>query len=167
LGFKVIATGSAKSTDLIKAVGADEVVDYKIPEADQIADIVAKTGGKVFKVLDATAQNIPTSDPLFKATVDGEKRFTSTNDWTPHDTHGAFQFDPISLGPIGQPGAALNDSIESFIPFVYRLIEAGKITPAETVLIGKGGVQDAIDAYAFQTAGKGGSKKVIIKVTEP
>jgi hypothetical protein len=66
---------------LIKAVGADEVVDYKIPEEEQIADIVAKTGGKVFKVLDATAQNISTSVPLFKATTDGEKLFTSTNDW--------------------------------------------------------------------------------------
>jgi hypothetical protein len=66
---------------LCKSVGADEVVDYKIPESEQISEIVSKTGGKVFKVFDATAQNIATAAPLFKATEDGEKRFTSTNDW--------------------------------------------------------------------------------------
>jgi hypothetical protein len=72
------------------------------------------------------------------------------------------------LGPIGKPSAVeLNDSITGFIPYVYKMIEAGTITPSETVLVGKGGVQDAIEAYAFQTAGKGGNKKVIIKIADP
>jgi hypothetical protein len=71
------------------------------------------------------------------------------------------------LGPIGQSGQALNGIVTGFIPFIYKLIQAGKITPAETVVIGKGGVQDAIEGYAFQTSGKGGSKKVIFKVADP
>jgi hypothetical protein len=66
---------------VIKYYGADEVVDYKQPEAAQIDEIVAKTGGKVLKVFDATAQNVQTAPHLFKKTADGEKIFSSTNDW--------------------------------------------------------------------------------------
>ena len=46
-----------------------------------IADIVAKTGGKLFRVFDAVAQNIQFSVPMFNAIPEGTKYFTSTNDW--------------------------------------------------------------------------------------
>jgi NADPH:quinone reductase-like Zn-dependent oxidoreductase len=66
---------------VIKKYGADEVVDYKQPEAAQIDEIVAKTGGKVLKVFDAVGKNLETAPALFKKTIDGDKMFTSTNDW--------------------------------------------------------------------------------------
>ena len=66
---------------LIKSVGADDVVDYKQSEEETVKQIIDKTGGKLFKVYDATAQNVQTAAPLFKGTASGTKIFTSTNDW--------------------------------------------------------------------------------------
>jgi len=166
LGYKVIATGSSRSADVIKHYGADEVVDYKQPEAAQIDEIAAKTGGKVLKVFDATAQNVQTAPHLFKKTMDGDKIFSSTNEWTPLDTEGAFQFNPVGLGPIGRPTAtALNDSITSFLPYVHRLIQDKALWPSDTVVAGEG-FDHLFKAYEFQQAGKGGNKKVIVKIAD-
>jgi hypothetical protein len=46
-----------------------------------ISEIVSKTGGKLFRVYDAVAQNIEFSLPMSKALPAGKKYFTSTNDW--------------------------------------------------------------------------------------
>ena len=86
---------------------------------------------------------------------------------TPVESGGAFEFSPISLGPVGRPeGAPINKILHDSIPLVYALIEAGKITPAEYVQIGDEGVGNVIEAYAFQLAGKGGNKKVIVKIAQ-
>jgi len=166
LGYKVITTGSSGSADVIKQFGADEVVDYKQPEATQIDEIVAKTGGKLFKVFDVVGKNLETAPSLFKKTLDGEKIFSSTNDWTPLNTEEAFQFNPVSLGPVGQPTAtALNDSITGFLPYVYKLIQDKSLWPSDTVVAGEG-FEDLFKAYEFQQAGKGGNKKVIVKIAD-
>ena len=56
-------------------------MDYKIPQEDMIKEIVAKTGGKLSKVLDAAGQNVTTAAPLFKQLSSENKMFTSTDDW--------------------------------------------------------------------------------------
>jgi hypothetical protein len=77
-------------------------------------------------------------------------------------------FDPISLGPVGRPEATkLNKDIQAFLPLLYKLLETGKISPAEYVVIGDGGIESLPEAYSFQTAGKGGNKKVIVKIADP
>jgi hypothetical protein len=83
------------------------------------------------------------------------------------ETGGAFEFSPISLGPVGRPeGTAINKTLREAIPYIYSLIESGKVTPAEYVQIGNAGVECIIEASAYQAAGKGGNKKVIVKVAE-
>ena len=47
------------------------------------------------------------------------------------------------------------------------MLEAGKISPSEYVEVGDGGFESLIEGYAFQTSGKGGNKKVIVKVADP
>ena len=66
---------------MMKKIGVDEVVDYKQPEEAIIAEIVKKTGGKMFRMFDAVAQNIKFATPMFKEIEGTEKWFTGTNDW--------------------------------------------------------------------------------------
>lgn len=65
----------------MKHYGADEVVSYKQSDDAIIDEIVSNTGGNLFKVYDATSQLLHMAAPLFKKTKDGDKYFTSTNDW--------------------------------------------------------------------------------------
>jgi hypothetical protein len=73
----------------------------------------------------------------------------------------------IKLGPIGRPEAtALNAELSSFIPLMYSLIESGKVVPSEYDLVGNTGFESVIEAYAYQNAGKGGNKKVVVKLQD-
>jgi hypothetical protein len=68
---------------MLSALGVDIIVDYKQSKDDLIADIVKKTGGKLYHIFDAVAQNLDFPAPFFKA-IEGsasEKFFSSTNDW--------------------------------------------------------------------------------------
>lgn len=80
---------------------------------------------------------------------------------------GNFKGYPIQLGPVGRPDATqLNQEIQSFIPFVYKLLLTGGLTPAEYIAVGDGGFKAVLEAYAFQSSGKGGNKKVIVKISD-
>lgn len=71
------------------------------------------------------------------------------------------------LGPIGRAEAPeVNKALNEALPYVYKLIQDKKLWPAETVEIGEGGFEDVIKAYEYQTSGKGGNKKVIVKITD-
>lgn len=54
----------------------------------------------------------------------------------------------------------------SYVPFLSALLECGKILPSEYTIIGKTGVESVAEAYAFQSSGKGGSKKVVVKISD-
>lgn len=85
----------------------------------------------------------------------------------PVETEGEFNFSGIMLGPIGRPEAKeVNDAIKNFLPYVYKLIQDKKLWPSETVQIGEGGFEDVIKSYDYQTSGKGGNKKVIVKLAD-
>jgi len=166
-GYRVIATASPSSSEVVKSIGADEVVSYKQSEADVISEIVKKTGGKLYRAYDVVAQNLKLAEPLFKA-VGGkeEKWFTSTNDWEPLPKSELYNFTAVSFGPVGRPDAKeLNAAINSYIPFLYTMLESGKIKTQEYVIAGKG-IESIPEAYAFQTAGKGGNKKVVVNVSD-
>ena len=73
----------------------------------------------------------------------------------------------VKLGPIGRPEATeLGAQISAFIPLIVSLIESGKVVPAEYEIIGDTGFESAIEAYAYQGAGKGGNKKVLVKLQD-
>jgi hypothetical protein len=74
---------------------------------------------------------------------------------------------PVKLGPIGRAEATtLNAEISAFIPLIVSLIESGKAVPADYEVIGETGFESAIEAYAYQGAGKGGNKKVVVKLQD-
>jgi len=45
------------------------------------------------------------------------------------------------------------------------MLELGKLVPSEYVVQGEG-VESIPEAFAFQSAGKGGNKKVIVKISD-
>ena len=65
----------------MKSLGADEIVNYKQPEEDIVAEIVKKTGGKMYRIFDAVAQHVKFSTVMFDAIKAKDKWFSTTNDW--------------------------------------------------------------------------------------
>jgi len=184
LGFKVAATCSIKSAEVLKSIGADATIDYKKSEDDQVAELLSITGGKVNRIFDAVAtaegfakavfKKIEAEDKGFvKAVLNKVKHenkyFCTTNDWTPmpaSDFSGATP-SPVKLGPIGRADATeLNKEISSYIPLIVKLMEDGKVVPSEYEVIGKTGFDSVIEAWAYQSAGKGGNKKVVVKLQD-
>jgi hypothetical protein len=71
------------------------------------------------------------------------------------------------LGPVGRPDATeLNKEISTFIPLIVKLIEDGKVVPSEYVVIGEPGFDSVIEAWDYQSKGKGGNKKVMAKLQD-
>jgi hypothetical protein len=77
-----------------------------------------------------------------------------------------FQSCAINLGPVGRPESKeLNADIESYIPFLYAMLDAGKLTGSEFVTVGEG-LESIPEAYAYQKSGKGENKKVIVNISD-
>jgi hypothetical protein len=73
----------------------------------------------------------------------------------------------VQLGPIGRPDSTgLNKAIKSYIPYIVKTIEDGRIVPNEYELFGNG-FEVLADAWKYQASGKGGSNKVIVKLQDP
>lgn len=170
-GYKVAATCSSKSFDLVKDIGADLPVDYKGSESDIIAAIKSATDGKLNLIIDATSYNNALATSIFDAlasTTSGERLYATTNDWDPvPDASHGFATTGIALGPIGRPEAtALNEKLNEYIPVVFKLLESGKMKPGDYTVQGKG-FEELGKAWEYQKAGKGGSSKVLVEVAEP
>jgi NADPH:quinone reductase-like Zn-dependent oxidoreductase len=171
LGYKVLTTASPKSSSMLKSLGATEVIDYKLPQEEQISIITDMTSGKLHRIFDAVASNHEFAATLYKSLPSSseEKYFSTTNDWTPlssADFNGAH-IEPVKLGPIGQPDAKeLNATITKLLPLMYYLIESGAAKPAEYEIIGEGGFEGVAEAWAYQQTGKAGAKKVVVKLQD-
>ena len=57
LGYRVVATCSQKTPELVKELGADSVIDYKEKEEDQLQAIQNLTSDNFFGVWDAVASS--------------------------------------------------------------------------------------------------------------
>jgi NADPH:quinone reductase-like Zn-dependent oxidoreductase len=167
-GYKVIASCSNKSKDMVTSLGASSF-DYKSPVEDQVKAIHDATGGKIAGVFDAVAADDPVVvKQLFKSLDKGStKLFTTTNDWSGIKDFEGGQTTAVELGEIGRPNATnLNKALAKHIPIIVSLVEAGSLKPAEYEIIGEGGFEDLLKAYTHQKAGAGGSKKVVVKVQD-
>jgi NADPH:quinone reductase-like Zn-dependent oxidoreductase len=170
-GFKVIASCSAHSTDVVRDLDA-AMFDYKKPVEEQVKDVMAATGGKFTRVFDAVASNDALARALFKelethGKATGPKYFATTNDWSGiGDFEGGTTY-AVALGPVGRPEATeLNARIGHFIPLMVGLIEQDKVSPSAYDIVGQGGLEDAIEAYKYQQKGAGGSNKVLVKIQD-
>jgi len=166
-GYKVIATASIGSFGVVKAAGADECVNYKQELDVIVSEIVEKTGGVMYRAFDAVGKNYEIAAPLFEAINGPGQRFTTTNDWEPKPPSDFFQSCAVSLGPVGRPEAKeLNADIASYIPFLYAMLDSGKLTGSESITVGAPGLESIPEAYAYQKAGKGVNKKVIVNISD-
>ncbi len=158
-------TCSSRSNALVESYGAEICVDYKKPEDEQIAELISKTEGKLYRVFDATSNGINFAKKLLAKIDGGPKYFTSTDDWSTIDS--GFEnvtVDRISLGPVGNPNSALlNKQISSYIPLIVKLIEEGKVRVSEYEVAGRG-FEDVGKAWQYQKSGKAGSKKVLVQL---
>ena len=170
-GFKVIASCSAASADIVRDLDA-VVFDYKKPLEQQVKDVMAATGGKFARVFDAVASNDALAKALFKelnkeGKGQGQKHFATTNDWSGIGDFEGGKTYQIALGVVGRPdGTELNAHLAKFIPLIVGLIEQDKVAPSAYDVVGQGGFEDAIEAYKYQKKGAGGANKVLVKIQD-
>jgi hypothetical protein len=65
----------------MKSLGVDDIVDYKQSDEGVIKEVVKKTGGKMYRIFDATSQHNMKSVAMFKPIEGKDKWFAGTNDW--------------------------------------------------------------------------------------
>jgi NADPH:quinone reductase-like Zn-dependent oxidoreductase len=170
-GFKVVASCSARSADVVRDLDA-AIFDYKKPLDDQVKDVMAATGGNFTRVFDAVAGDAALPRALFKelnaqGKVTGQKYFATTNDWSGIGDFEGGKTYLVRLGPVGRPDAKeLNARIASFIPTIVGLIEQDHVSPSAYDIVGQGGMEDAIEAYKYHKAGAGGANKVLVKIQD-
>lgn len=168
-GYKVAASCSAKSAELVVDLGAVPF-DYKKPTEHQVEEVMSITSRKPFRIFDAAATGDELATELFKLLPgDTNKYFATTS--APESTHidiaGCKQYQ-VLLGLIGRPESTdLNRDIEKFIPFIVALVEKEKIRPNPYDIVGGGGFHAVIEALKYQQKGAGGSNKVLAKVQDP
>jgi NADPH:quinone reductase-like Zn-dependent oxidoreductase len=169
-GYKVLTSCSPASAPLVTKLGA-EWFSYKLPLEEQLAAIEAITGGsgKVRLIFDAVAENEPKLANLIfsssdSASTEKKKYFTTTNDWSGISNFGGGETYGIALGVICRPeGKDLNEKLAAYIAACTTLMEKGRLVAGEVDIVGDG-VEAGVEAYKYQMGGKGGNRKVVIKV---
>ena len=157
-----------KLRQLLKSLGATETLDYNLPQDELVSALRSISSGNLKRIFDAVATN----DDFVKAFyqhVQGEKYFSSTNDWDVRDRKDFNDaiINPVELGPIGRPeGTELNATLTKVIPLMYHLLESGLAKPAEYEVIGYKGFESVIEAWKYQQSGKAGSKKVLVHLQD-
>lgn len=166
-GYEVIASCSSRSAGVVSDLGA-VIFDYKTSLEEQGNHVMRVTSGKFSKVFDAVAADDPAlAKELFKQNKSAEKFFATTNDWSGIGDFEGGKTHLVRLGEVGRPeGEQLNAQIEKYIPVIVALVEAGKLKPGDYEVIGKGGFDDALEAYKHQRSGAGGSRKVVVKIQD-
>ncbi|RMZ92292.1 hypothetical protein DV736_g467, partial [Chaetothyriales sp. CBS 134916] len=149
-GYKVIASCSNRSSEVVKSLGAS-TFDYKKPVDEQVKAVLDATSGKIAGIYDTAASDDPAvAKQLFKHPgYKGEKHFATTNEWS-----GITDFE-----------GALNAALEKYTPIIVGAVEAGKLKASEYEVVGTGGFQDAIQAYRYQSGARG-PKKVVVKIQD-
>jgi NADPH:quinone reductase-like Zn-dependent oxidoreductase len=168
-GYQVLTSCSSKSAKGIQELGAS-TFDYKQSNEAQVDEIMKVTSGNIAGCFDAVAADDPLVPKLLfrKMGSTGLKHFATTNDWTGITDFEGGQTYLVKLGGIGRYDDApdVNRALAADIPLIVKLVEAGLFTTPEYEVIGDGGFEDAIKAYEHQTKGAGGSKKVLVKISD-
>lgn len=168
LGYKVVASCSQNTANLVKGLGADAVIDYRKSEEEQLQDLKDITNGNFSGIWDSVASSEQFARKALRDLSTAKaKVFATTDDWTPMEEHGDHKTYRVKLGLIGRKGddikeqPTINEDIASFIPLLAQLLEAGKLRPNELKVTGTGfeAISEAIDIQ--QKGGSGGVKVVV------
>ncbi|OCL02016.1 NAD(P)-binding protein [Glonium stellatum] len=147
-GYKVVATCSTNSFQLLKALGADASVDYKKSQPEVISELLSITNRNLTRAYDAVAMNNELITVLYDELKDvSPKYFTTTGDLSSLSIAPHFTSHSV-LGPIGRPGNdKLNSDLNSFIRIIVKLVETGKLAPSEMLEMGSGNIDDPVEAW--------------------
>jgi len=111
-----------------------------------------------------------TATESLKTCSSGKTRyFATTDDWTPMESKDNIEIYRIDLGLIGRSGDAhaetINNFIESYIPKLENYLGNGMLKPMEYDIVATEfeGVVKGIDALS---AGKGGGKKIVVRLQD-
>ncbi|KAG8526679.1 uncharacterized protein KY384_008108 [Bacidia gigantensis] len=177
LGYKVVATCSKRTADLVTSTGADAVIDYSLSEDEQIAELKKITEGKFFGVWDSVAKTEKVGRRALQevSSYKEGKVYATTDDWTPmenYDDHTTFR---VELGLIGRSeeemkaarllgdSPTLNEDIAGDIKLIHDLAEKGQLKPNPLQVI-KGGFEAIAGAFELQQKGTKGGEKVIVEI---
>ncbi|KAH8719225.1 chaperonin 10-like protein [Phaeosphaeriaceae sp. PMI808] len=170
-GFKVVATSSAKSFELLRSIGASATIDYKNSGEEIVEKVQSITNGSLNYALDAVSVNNGLLSSIYDAlapSTSGLRHYTTTNTWDPlsfASESSVSVVDPIQLGPIGQPDAVdTNNSLKTIIPALYKLLESGAIKPSMISIEGEG-IEGILKAWDVQKSGVKGSTKVLVHIS--
>ncbi|KAK2740373.1 hypothetical protein FQN57_006113 [Myotisia sp. PD_48] len=167
-GFKVIASCSAKSAELVRHEGAQAVFNYKDPVEDQVKTVLGITKGHVHRVFDAAATGDAFAKALFKEVTDGPKFFSTSNTWSGITSWDDVTAGVVELAPVGSPEAeeGLNKPLAALIPVLVELFERKWLRPSLYDLVGETGFDSCLKAFEYQKSGAGGAHKVVAKIQD-
>ncbi|KAH7070778.1 chaperonin 10-like protein [Paraphoma chrysanthemicola] len=167
-GFKVVATGSAGSSELLKNVGASATIDYKQSTDAIVEEVKRVTDGKLAYAFDAVSANNDVLTAVYTAlqdTTPGPRRYATTG-WGALPELASTTAGGIQLGPIGQPIAPeLNALLKKVIPVLFKLLELEIIKPSAYSVEGEG-IEGILKAWEVQKSGAKGSTKVVVKIAD-
>jgi NADPH:quinone reductase-like Zn-dependent oxidoreductase len=166
-GYKVLATCSPAKATMVKGVGADATIDYKVDLQAQLDQIKSITNGNFSRILDANSGNTAQALSIITEVSTAKKKiFSTTDDWSPIEAPAGVIVDRIKLGQIGRSGAladVVNKSLASYIPKFEALLESGELKPMQYSVVGSG-YESIPEGIKISDSGKMGGTKVVIKL---
>ncbi|KAF5349758.1 hypothetical protein D9758_010197 [Tetrapyrgos nigripes] len=170
-GMRVIATASPKHFDRLKALGADEVFDYRDPEVSK--KIRAYTNGNLEHAVDciaegSTPQQVADSMSAEGGTVSSLLRNQSNRPEVKHIFSAGIELlgKPFTFGPFSVEGKPeMAEFSRKSSRMLERLVAEGKVLPAPIKLFSNGlaGVQEGLE---YLKSGKASGEKVVVRISD-
>ncbi|KAL8965364.1 MAG: hypothetical protein Q9197_006552 [Variospora fuerteventurae] len=167
LGYKVVATCSKRTAELVKGVGANEVVYYTLNQDEQYEKIKEITSGNFFGVWDTVAKSEALGRKLLSDASVSKKRkcYATTDDWSPMEDKPDHYLHRAKLAYIGRPAEEssqpdLDSSLVLYAKFITHLLADGRLKPNETDVV-TGGFDAVAGAVEKQLKSAGGKKVVV------
>ncbi|KAF8853745.1 GroES-like protein [Acephala macrosclerotiorum] len=155
----------------VKGLGADATFSYKLPLADQLAEITKVTKGNFSRCFDASAMASETGMEALAQCGHPDaqvKHFSTTNDWVPIEPKQGVEVYLCSLGQIGRSGSEhttqVNQDMEGFIPLLEKYFDEGLLKPMEYEVVGDVGVGEVLKGLDAFNGRKSGEKKVLVRI---
>ncbi|KFZ15866.1 hypothetical protein V502_05379 [Pseudogymnoascus sp. VKM F-4520 (FW-2644)] len=169
-GFKVLAFCAPTNNELVKSLGADGIVDHRLPLEEQLREVHNITSGNFSRVFDASAMATETGIAALdkvSANKDEVKYFATTNDWTPIAPQEGIKIYQADLGDIGQGGEEreINKKVAAYIPVLEKYLSMGALKPMGYEQVGDIGVEEILKGLVAFNTKKGGAKKMVVRLS--
>jgi NADPH:quinone reductase-like Zn-dependent oxidoreductase len=165
----ILKNSKLTNSQLVKSMGADATINYKLDQATQLSHVESITAGNFSGVFETTASSAASAfDFLEKASKSDHKRFSTVDDWSQIDTPASITPYRIRLGSIGQSGErseAITKDIASYIPYLESYLKEGSIRPLGVLLAGTG-FEAVPEAIKLLDAGGRAGKKIVVKLQD-